>query len=146
MRRQSGLVVLEPMTNSKIAQKGPPSQKLWLPSLLLLAQFLTIAPVLLIVLANEQQREASEEDLKILDGLDRLSFAIADLETIPQPGVIQNGAAAAGAAWQQEYSNYRSELNSILSSSAPTPQIRETLAQVDSIVTRMAKQCRQTSH
>jgi signal transduction histidine kinase len=157
------------MTNSKIAQEGPPSQKLWLPSLLLLAQFLTIAPVLLIVLANEQQREASEEYLKILDGLDRLSFAIADLETIPQPGVIQpgviqpgviqpgviqpgviqpgviqpgviqNGAAAAGAAWQQEYSNYRSELNSILSSSAPTPQIRETLAQVDSIVTRMAK-------
>jgi hypothetical protein len=65
MRRQSGLVVLEPMTNSKIAQEGPPSQKLWLPSLLLLAQFLTIAPVLLIVLANEQQREANQERLSL---------------------------------------------------------------------------------
>jgi signal transduction histidine kinase len=119
------------MRNSKVSQKSQRSEKLWLPSLLLLAQFLTITPVLLIVFADEQQKRASDGYVTLLDGLDRLSFAIAELENIPRP--------AATREWQQQYSDYRGELDRTLSASAQAPQIRETLARVDSIVTRMAK-------
>ena len=128
-----------PVTNSKASQAGQRSEKLWLPSLLLLAQFLTITPVLLIVLADEQQRRASDGYVALLDGLDRLSFDIAELGNIPQPGAKQNGAAAADVAWRQQYSDYRGDLNRILSASAPSPAVRETLARVDSSVARMAK-------
>jgi signal transduction histidine kinase len=127
------------MTSSKVSQAGQGSEKLWLPSLLLLAQFLTITPVLLIVLADEQQRRAADGYVALLDGLDRLSFAIAELGNIPQPGAKHNGAAPADAAWRQQYSDYRGDLNRILSASAPSPAVRETLARVDSSVARMAK-------
>jgi len=120
------------MTNSKVSQRGQRSEKLWLPSLLLLAQFLTITPVLLIVFADEQQRRASDVDLSLLDGLDRLSFAIAEMENIPQ--------AAVRTPRRQQYSEYRSDLNRILSASTPAPQVRETLARVDSIVERMEQE------
>jgi signal transduction histidine kinase len=118
------------MTNSKISKKDQRPQKLWLPSLLLLAQFLTIAPVLLIVFANEQQRRASDGYLKLLDGLERLSFAIAELESSPR---------TAAETWRQPYADARGEVNRLLSVSAPSPQIVETLSRVDSIVARMAK-------
>ena len=111
-------------------QRGRRSSQLWLPSLLLLAQFLTIAPVLLIVFSGESQRTAVDGDLALLDGLDRLSFAIAELENIP---------AADDAARRQQYSAYRADLDRILSTSAPSQKVRETLARVDSLVTRMAK-------
>jgi signal transduction histidine kinase len=117
------------MTNSKASQTGQLTQKLWLPSLLLLAQFLTITPVLLIVFEDEQQRNASREYVTLLDGLDRLSFAIAELENVSQPD----------AAWRKQYSDYRDHLNGLLSARATAPEVRETLARVDSIVTRMAE-------
>jgi signal transduction histidine kinase len=135
------------MTNSKASQRHQHTQKLWLPSLLLLAQFLTIAPALLVVFAGDEQRSASDGYVTLLDQLDRLSFTITELENIPQPVVRQDGVtqigeaqggSAASAAWQQQYSNYRGELNRVLASSALAPQIRETLARVDSIVKRMA--------
>jgi len=121
------------MTNSKVSQRGQRSEKLWLPSLLLLAQFLTITPVLLIVFADEQQRRASDVNLSLLNGLDRLSSALAETENIPQ---------ADSGSWRQRYSEYRSDLNRILSASAsaPAPQVGETLARVDSIVERMEKE------
>jgi signal transduction histidine kinase len=121
------------MKNSKVAPRGPRSQKLWLPSLLLLAQFLTIAPVLLIVFADEQQKKASDGYVTLLDGLDQLSFAIADLENIPRPAVKQ-----AGADWRQKYSDYRDQSNRILSVPPAPPEVRDSLARVDSIVARMA--------
>jgi signal transduction histidine kinase len=117
------------MTNSKASQKSQRSQKLWLPSLLLLAQFLTITPVLLIVFEDEQQRNASREYVTLLDRLDRLSFAIAELENVSLPD----------AAWRQQYSDYRDDLNGLLAAHATAPPVRETLARVDSIVARMAK-------
>jgi signal transduction histidine kinase len=115
----------KPMTNSNVSQRGQRSERLWLPSFLLLAQFLSITPVLLIVFADEQQKRASDAYVTLLDGLDRLSFAIAELENIPRP------------AWRQQYSDYRGELEHVLSDSAPAPQVRETLARVDSLVKRM---------
>ncbi len=127
------------MTNSKLAQRERHSDKLWLPSLLLLAQLLTITPVLVVIFADEEQRALSDKYLTLLDGLDRLSFEIAELDNIPRPDEKQDGAAAADAVWQQQYSNYRGELSRILSGSAPTPEIRETLARIDALVKRMAK-------
>ena len=137
------------MAKSKISQTRPRSEKLWLPSLLLLAQFLTITPVLLIVFADEQQRRASNGYVTLLDGLDRLSFEIAELENLPQRGakpdgdkrdvVTQHSAATASAAWRPRYSDYRRDLDLVLSASGQAPQVREILARVDSIVTRMAK-------
>ncbi len=121
------------MTNSKISKRDQRPQKLWLPSLLLLAQFLTITPVLLIVFANEQQRRASDGYVKLLDGLERLSFAIAELENSPQPGAKRD------SAWRQPYADSRGEVNRLLSAAAPSPQVSETLSRVDSIVARMAK-------
>ncbi len=119
------------MKNSKAARKGRRSEKLWLPSLLLLlGQFLTITPALLIVFADEQQRRASDGYVTLLDGLDQLSFAIAELP---------NTGAGAGASWRQQYSDYRAQLDRTLASSGPAPQVRETLSQVDSIVERMSK-------
>jgi signal transduction histidine kinase len=118
------------MTNSNASRTVRRSGKLWLPSLLLLAQFLTIAPVLLIVFSDETQRRASDGYVALLDGLDRLSFAIAELENIP---------AADDAAWRQQYDDYRGDLDRILSTSTPSPEVRETLSRMDSIVTRMAK-------
>src|SRR5271170_6866411 len=115
----------EPMTNSTVSQRGQRSRRPWLPSLLLLAQFLTITPVLLIVLADEQQRRASEGYLTVLDGLDRLSFAIADLENAPTPSTSKDRAPAAVTEWRQQYSDARSELDRMLSASASAPQIRE---------------------
>ena len=120
---------MKPITKSKVSQTGQRPDKLWLPSLLLLAQFLTIAPVLLIVFADEQQRRTSDGYVALLDGLDRLSFAIEELENVPPPEVAR----------QEQYSDYRGDLTRILSASAATPEVRETLARVDSIVTRMAK-------
>jgi signal transduction histidine kinase len=120
---------MEPITNSKVSHKGQRSEKLWLPSLLLLAQFLTIVPVLFIVFSDEQQRRTSDGYVALLDGLDRLSFAVEELQNIARPE----------AEWRQQYSNYRGDLNRILSASAATPEVRETLARVDSIVTRLAK-------
>jgi signal transduction histidine kinase len=119
------------MKNSKAARKGRRSERLWLPSLLLLlGQFLTITPALLIVFADEQQRRASDGYVNLLDGLDRLSFAVAELP---------NTGAGAGASWRQQYSDYRGQLDHTLASSAPAPQVREALSQVDSIVERMSK-------
>jgi signal transduction histidine kinase len=118
------------MTNSKISKRDQRPQKLWLPSLLLLAQFLTITPVLLIVFANEQQRRASDGYVKLLDGLERLSFAIAELESSPR---------TAAETWRQPYADARGEVNLLLSASAPSPQVSETLSRMDSIVARMAK-------
>jgi signal transduction histidine kinase len=115
------------MTNSKISKRDQRPQKLWLPSLLLLAQFLTITPVLLIVFANEQQRKASDGYLKLLDGLERLSFAIAEWENGPRPGAKQDSSATVA------------EVNRLLRASAPSPQVVETLSRVDSIVARMAQ-------
>ncbi len=117
------------MSNSKVSRTSRRSEKLWLPSLLLLAQFLTITPVLLIVFEDEQQRNASNGYVTLLDGLERLSFAIADLENVSRPDTL----------WRQQYSDYRGDLNGLLAASATTPQVRETLARVDSIVARMAK-------
>jgi signal transduction histidine kinase len=117
------------MTNSKVLPASRRSEKLWLPSLLLLAQFLTITPVLLIVFEDEQQRNASHGYVTLLDGLERLSFAIAELENGSRPDT----------SWRQQYSDYRNDLNGLLSDSATTPQVRETLARVDSMVARMAK-------
>jgi len=114
----------------KPRQRGRRSNQLWLPNLLLLAQFLTIAPVLLIVFSGEAQRTAVDGDVALLDGLDRLSFAIAELENIP---------TADGAARRQQYSDYRADLDRILSTSAPSQKVRETLSRMDSLVTRMAK-------
>ena len=114
------------MANSKAPRSGRRTEKLWLPSVLLLAQFLTITPVLLIVFANEEQRRASDGYVALLDGLDRLSLAIADLENVPRPGA------------SQQYSNYRDALNRVLSASTPSPKVREALVRVDSIVARMA--------
>lgn len=114
------------MTNSKASLKGRRSERLWLPSLLLLlGQFLTITPVLVIIFSDEQQRRASDAYASLLDGLDRLSFAIADLENSP-------------VAWQQEYATYRNQLGRVLSSSTVGPEIRDNLAKVDSDVQRMA--------
>jgi signal transduction histidine kinase len=121
--------MVKPITNSRVSQAGQRSQTLWLPSLLLLAQFLTITPVLLIVFADEQQRRTSDGYLTVLDGLDRLSLAIEGLENIPRPN----------EAWRQQYSHYQDGLNRILSASAATPEVRDTLARVDSIVTRIAR-------
>jgi signal transduction histidine kinase len=121
--------MVKPITNSGGSQAGQRSQTLWLPSLLLLAQFLTITPVLLIVFADEQQRRTSDGYLTLLDGLDRLSLAIEGLENVPRPE----------EAWRQQYSNYKEVLSRVLSASAATPEIRDTLARVDSIVTRMAR-------
>src|SRR5579862_465532 len=109
------------MTNSRVSQKGQRSEKLWLPSLLLLAQFLTITPVLLIVFADEQQKRASDGYVTLLDVLDRLSFAIAELESPEKRG----------ASWRQQYSDYQNDLARMLSASAPAPEVREALARVD---------------
>jgi signal transduction histidine kinase len=125
------------MTNSNVSQKGLRPEKLWVPSLLLIAQFLTITPALLIVVAEEQQRKASD-DVTFQEGLDRLSFAIAELENLPPVAGTRDGAEAS-AAWQQRYADYRGELESILSSSSLSPQIQEGLGRVDSVVKRMAK-------
>ena len=111
----------------QISKRDQRPGKLWLPSLLLLAQFLTIAPVLLIVFANEQQRRASDEYLKLLDGLERLSFEISEWENGPQPGAKQDSSATVA------------EVNRLLSAAAPSPQVSESLSRVDSIVARMAK-------
>jgi signal transduction histidine kinase len=116
------------MTSWNVTQPRQHSEKLWLPSLLLVAWFLTITPVLFIIFADEQHRNASDASVALLDGLDRLSVAIADLENIPRSG------AAAGAAWQQQYGNYRAELKLLLSSPAAAPRIRETLARIDGMV------------
>src|ERR1700722_6796356 len=118
------------MTNSRVSRRSQRCDKLWLPSLLLLAQFLTIPPVLLIVSADEQQRRASDGYVTLLDGLDRLSFAVAELESPEKPG----------AAWRQQYSEYQGDLARILSASTPAPEVREALARVDAIVTRMEKE------
>ena len=88
----------EPMTNSKVSQRSQRSDKLWLPSLLLLAQFLTITPILLIEFADEQERSASNANVTLVDGLERLSLAIAELDNIPRPGEAQDGTGAAGGA------------------------------------------------
>jgi hypothetical protein len=109
------------MKNPKVTQRVRHSEKLWLPSLLLLlGQFLTITPALLIVFADEQQRKTSDGYVTLLDGLERLSFAIAELENspLPQDGVNQDSPAAAAEAWQQRYSAYRGELDHTLRSSA----------------------------
>ncbi|HTC89426.1 MAG TPA: hypothetical protein VK686_14055 [Bryobacteraceae bacterium] len=118
------------MSNSKSAQKRRRSEKLWLPSLLLLlGQFLTITPALLIVFADEQQRKASDGYVALLDKLDAISSALGKLETVP----------AHGTAWQQRYTDYRTELDRTLASAATPPEIREALSQVDANVERMAQ-------
>ena len=93
---------------------------MWLPSLLLAAQFLTMTPVLLIVLADEQQRRLSSSYVTLLDGLDQLSFSLAGLES---------GETA------QPDSEYRRELDGIVSNPA-SAAIRPTLAVVDSMAAR----------
>jgi len=124
------------MSNSKSAQKRRRSEKLWLPSLLLLlGQFLTITPALLIVFADEQQRKASDGYVALLDKLDAVSSALAELETVPPQGAL----LAASSTWQQRYTDYRDAVNRTLASAAVPPEIRKTLAQVDADVERMAK-------
>ena len=128
------------MANSKAVQRGRRSEKLWLPSLLLLmGQFLTITPALLVVFADEQQRTASDGYTTLHDALDGLSSALAELENTPLPQRDGVSPAASGAAWQQVYSNYRDQLNRALTSSAQAPQIHETLTRADSFVDKMAK-------
>lgn len=128
------------MANSKAAQRGRRSEKLWLPSLLLLmGQFLTITPALLVVFADEQQRSASDGYSALHDALDGLSSALADLENIPLPRRDGISPVASAPAWRQIYSNYRDQLNRAFTASAQAPQVHETLGRVDSIVDGMSK-------
>jgi signal transduction histidine kinase len=117
------------MTNSKASEQRQGAERFWLASLLLLAQFLTITPVLLIILADEQQRRVSDGYVSLLDGLDRLSFTSAALENMLRSG-------PGSTAWERQYSAFRGELNQELSNPAVTPEIRAALERVDASVQR----------
>ncbi len=116
------------VTNSKASEPRRGSEPFWVPSILLLAQFLTITPVLLIIFANEQQRQASESYITILDGLNRLSFAVADLK---------HGAHSGDPEWQDRNSEYRGELGHILSNPAAAGEIRDALERLDSKIQKI---------
>src|ERR1700677_5133316 len=102
------------MTNSQGSQHR--SDRIWLPSVLLVAQFLTISPVLLIVLVNDQQRKASDAYLTLLDGLDHLSFSISGSDHSNDPA-------------------YRVEMDRVLAN-PDSMQMLYTLARVDVMVVR----------
>lgn len=129
------------MSNSKRLHKG---DRLWLPSLLLLfGQFLTMAPVLVIIFANEQQRTASDEYAALLDGLDRLAFAIAQLGAV-SPGAAANpkdrrDMAVISKLWEGRYGPYQRELKQMLANRAATGQIGDILRRVDSTVDQMSE-------
>jgi len=124
------------MSNSKSAQKRRRSEKLWLPSLLLLlGQFLTITPALLIVFADEQQRKASDGYVALLDKLDAVSSALAELETVPPQGAL----LAASSTWQQRYTDYRDAVNRTLAECRGTSRNSQNFGPVDADVERMAK-------
>lgn len=119
----------EPMKQSKVSHQAQRSDRLWLPSLLLLlGQFLTIAPVIVIVLADEQQRESSDTYATVLDGLNQLSFDLAEL-TGPSGSVT--------SVPQSGYSDFLGRLSRLRSAPALPPQSRERLAEVEAAVYHM---------
>lgn len=109
------------MTNTTTSEPAPGSQKIWLSSLLLVAQFLTITPAVFLVLSTEQQRRVSESHVNLLDNLDRLASSITEPDRT--------------AAGEEPDGRYRTELEHIRSDSAAAP-FREALARVDSLLAR----------
>lgn len=109
------------MNHLSASDQRSSSRTVWLPSLLLLAQLLTIIPVLFVVFSGDQQRGVWDSDTTLLDKLDGLASSMTDLEH-----------AAPG---EQPYSQYRAELQRILSDRAAAP-IRGTLVLVDSMLAR----------
>lgn len=97
------------------------SRTVWLSSLLLLAQLLSISPVLFVVLAVDQQRHAWASYTKVLDDVGRFASDLTEKEqrTPGQPVPAQ----------------LRAELQRILSGSAAA-SIRATLTDAEAMLAR----------
>ncbi|HZR20137.1 MAG TPA: hypothetical protein VFE51_22835, partial [Verrucomicrobiae bacterium] len=91
------------MANSKVEKSHRRSERLWIPILLLLfGQFFSITPALLIVLANEQSRRATDLHLALVSAIDRVALDLSQ-----QGGKDRE-------AWQQRYTEDRAELGRLL--------------------------------
>jgi signal transduction histidine kinase len=112
------------MTTSRIENPHRRSQRFWTSSILLLAQLLTVVPILLIAFTDERQSALSARCASLLQKLDQLAVLIKE------PGA---------PAWQEQYSKSRGELDVILRNSPEIADVREIMLQMDATVNRMAQ-------
>jgi signal transduction histidine kinase len=111
------------------------SRRFWISSVLLLAQLLTVGPILLIVSSNRRQSALSQRCVLLLQQLDQLAVPLKEMENTVYSGAKESWPAL---AWQIYWAQYRDEVDAIPRSSSETPEANEILLKVDVIVNRMA--------
>jgi signal transduction histidine kinase len=112
-------------------------RRFWISTILLLAQLLTVAPILLIVSADQRQSALSQRCVFLLQELDQLSDLFRELENTTADGAKQ--ARSVALAWQKHQSEVREEMDVISRNSAEIPGAHEILPKMDAIVDGMAQ-------
>lgn len=108
-------------------------RRFWISSVLLLAQLLTVAPILLIVSADQRQSALSQRCVLFLQDLDQLLASF---------GELRNTAHRTSRPWedlasQLRQSQYRAQMDVISRTSSDIPGAPEIRPKVDAIVRRM---------
>src|SRR5277367_1597292 len=115
--------------------KNTTRRRFWISSVLSLSQLLTVAPILLIVSADQKQSALSQRCVVVLQELDRLAAPFREMENTAYSGAEQPWSAL---TWQRHQAQYRDAMDVVSRSSSEIPGVREILPNVDTIVNRMA--------
>jgi signal transduction histidine kinase len=112
-------------------------RRVWICSILLLAQLVTVAPIILIVSADQRKSALSQRCVLLLQELDQLAVSFKELEDTAVG--TANQARSVAAAWQKHQSEFRDEMGVISQSWSEVPDAHEILPKMDGVINRMAQ-------
>jgi signal transduction histidine kinase len=111
--------------------------RFWTSTILLLAQLLTVAPILLIVSADQRHGRVSQRCVLFLQELDQLAGLLRELKNIAEGGAQE--ASSVALTWQGHQAELCDEMDVISYSSLEIPVVHEILPTVERVVNRMAQ-------
>ena len=110
--------------------------RFWTATLLLLAIFLTTAPIVLMVLTQEKEDKLLSRDSSLLHEFFNLSVLFKGIEAMAQPGQPWSAAA-----WEVRRSQYQEEI-SALAFTQDMPLMHEVLGRIETSFAHMSDEAR----